>query len=113
MSSTIAADRVRGMGESARRIFTIGSPELDFHAGPSGVSLDQVRAYYEIPFEEYGICTFHPVTSEQKDMMLKCGSVNGGIYIAPTPLSTGASPLKHSNSQLELKHLLYFGRMFL
>ena len=68
VSSAPAAARVRAMGEADARVFPIGSPELDFHAGPSGVSLDDVRDYYEIPFADYGVCTFHPVTSEQDHM---------------------------------------------
>jgi UDP-N-acetylglucosamine 2-epimerase (hydrolysing) len=52
------------MGESGANIYVIGSPELDIHMQPSGVSLDEVRERYEIPYPEYGICVFHPVTSE-------------------------------------------------
>jgi UDP-N-acetylglucosamine 2-epimerase (hydrolysing) len=45
----------------------IGSPELDVHKRPSGVTLDQVRQRYNIPlssFASFGIVVFHPVTSE-------------------------------------------------
>ncbi|WP_136645706.1 UDP-N-acetylglucosamine 2-epimerase [Tabrizicola sp. YIM 78059] len=65
VSSDTAARRVRALGEPDETIHVIGSPELDFHARPSGVTLDEVRAHYAIPFDEYGIVTFHPVTSEQ------------------------------------------------
>ena len=65
VSSERAARRVMALGEARAAIQVIGSPELDFHAAPSGVTLDEVRARYEIPFDDYGICTFHPVTSEQ------------------------------------------------
>ena len=65
VSSKAAARRVRALGEPKETIHVIGSPELDFHARPSGVTLDEVRARYEIPFSDYGIVTFHPVTSEQ------------------------------------------------
>ncbi|MGY6633838.1 MAG: UDP-N-acetylglucosamine 2-epimerase [Alkalilacustris sp.] len=64
VSSQTAAARVRAMGEAAAAVAVIGSPELDSHARPSGVSLDEVRARYAIPFAEYGIAVFHPVTSE-------------------------------------------------
>lgn len=65
VSSERAARRVMALGEARGAVHVIGSPELDFHAAPSGVTLDAVRARYEVPFADYGICTFHPVTSEQ------------------------------------------------
>ena len=68
VSSDMAAARVMALGEPADRIHVIGSPELDFHAGPSGVTIDEVRARYAIPFADYGICVFHPVTSEAGTM---------------------------------------------
>jgi UDP-N-acetylglucosamine 2-epimerase (hydrolysing) len=64
VSSVIASRRVAALGEPPGSIHVIGSPELDFHAGYSGVSLEEVRARYEIPFSDYGIVVFHPVTSE-------------------------------------------------
>ena len=65
VSSEAAARRVRALGEPSQTIHPIGSPELDFHARPSGVTLEEVRARYAIPFVDYGIVAFHPVTSEQ------------------------------------------------
>ncbi len=65
VSSLAAGRRVRALGEPEATIHVIGSPELDFHARPSGVTLDEVRARYAIPFADFGIATFHPVTSEQ------------------------------------------------
>ena len=65
VSSEVAKKRIMAMGEVAETIHVIGSPELDTHAAESGVTIDEVRKYYGIPFEDYGIVTFHPVTSEQ------------------------------------------------
>jgi UDP-N-acetylglucosamine 2-epimerase (hydrolysing) len=65
VSSQSAKDRVLALGESPHRIFNIGSPELDTHARPSGVTIQEVKKRYAIPFEDYGIAVFHPVTSEQ------------------------------------------------
>tara|TARA_E500000178_G_scaffold343313_1_gene389925 strand:- start:17321 stop:18466 length:1146 start_codon:yes stop_codon:yes gene_type:complete len=64
VSSKLAAKRIMAFGEPSESIHVIGSPELDFHAQPSGVSIEEVREYYDIPFNSYGICIFHPVTSE-------------------------------------------------
>ncbi len=68
VSSEDAAARVRALGEPAENIHVIGSPELDFHSRPSGVSMGEVRDRYDIGFEDFGIVTFHPVTSEAATM---------------------------------------------
>lgn len=68
VSSDDAARRVMTLGEPAENIHAIGSPELDFHAGASGVSLAEVQERYDLPFDDYGICVFHPVTSEAATM---------------------------------------------
>lgn len=64
VSSEQARQRVIRLGEAPDSVNVIGSPELDIHGRPSGVTLDQVRERYDIPTVEYGICVFHPVTSE-------------------------------------------------
>lgn len=68
VSNTIAQARVLALGEAAERIYTIGSPELDSHARDSGVTIAEVKARYDIVFDDYGIVVFHPVTSEQDSM---------------------------------------------
>lgn len=64
VSSDAARQRVLALGESPESVYNIGSPELDTHARPSGVTLAQVKERYAIPFDDYGIAIFHPVTSE-------------------------------------------------
>ncbi|WP_291011759.1 UDP-N-acetylglucosamine 2-epimerase [Hydrogenophaga sp.] len=68
VSSEAARARVLALGESADSVYNIGSPELDTHAQPSGVTIEEVKARYEIPFDDYGIVIFHPVTSEVATM---------------------------------------------
>ncbi|SFM70834.1 UDP-N-acetylglucosamine 2-epimerase [Shimia aestuarii] len=68
VSSEDAKRRVMAMGEPEGKIHVVGSPELDFHAGDSGVTLAEVKARYDIPFDDFGIVVFHPVTSEQATM---------------------------------------------
>ncbi|WP_395542082.1 UDP-N-acetylglucosamine 2-epimerase [Neotabrizicola sp. sgz301269] len=68
VSSEGAKKRVMALGEPGDSIHVIGSPELDFHAKPSGVTLEEVKARYAIPFDDFGIAVFHPVTSEQATM---------------------------------------------
>jgi UDP-N-acetylglucosamine 2-epimerase (hydrolysing) len=79
VSSDTAALRVRALGEPPETIHTIGSPELDFHARPSGVTLAEVRERYAIPFADYGIATFHPVTSEQDSIGQQAADLFGTL----------------------------------
>ena len=52
------------MGENEKRIFLIGSPDIDVMLHQPLLELKDVKEYYEIPFDEYGICMYHPVTTE-------------------------------------------------
>lgn len=79
VSSEDAARRVMAMGEPPSSIEVIGSPELDFHANPSGVTLDEVKARYKISFDDYGIVIFHPVTSEQASMGAQADMLFGAL----------------------------------
>ncbi len=79
VSSTDAARRVMALGEPEASIHVIGSPELDFHAQPSGVAIDAVKARYGIPFDNYGICVFHPVTSEADTMGAQAKALFGAL----------------------------------
>ncbi len=64
VSSEAARARVMALGEPPEAVHAIGSPELDVHGQPSGVPLAEVKERYAIPFDDYGIAVFHPVTSE-------------------------------------------------
>jgi UDP-N-acetylglucosamine 2-epimerase (hydrolysing) len=79
VSSDTAARRVVALGEPAGSVHVIGSPELDFHAGPSGVSLAEVKARYGIAFDDYAIAIFHPVTSEAADMAAQASALYGAL----------------------------------
>ena len=71
VSSDEAARRVARLGEAPDAIHVIGSPELDIHSQPSGVTIDQVLEHYQIANRDYGICVFHPVTSERETMKMQ------------------------------------------
>lgn len=79
VSSEDAARRVMALGEDAGAVHVIGSPELDFHAKPSGVPLAEVKARYAIPFDNFGICIFHPVTSEADSMAAQAADLFGAL----------------------------------
>lgn len=80
VSSDTAAKRVMALGEPQLSVHIIGSPELDFHATPSGVSFDEVRARYGIPFTDFGIGVFHPVTSEAASMGAQASALFGALH---------------------------------
>jgi len=65
VSSDAARSLVEQLGEKPDTIHTIGSPELDIHSQPTGISLDEVLERYGILNRDYGVCVFHTVTSEQ------------------------------------------------
>ncbi|NDA50442.1 MAG: hypothetical protein EBY60_08505, partial [Actinobacteria bacterium] len=56
-----------------------GSPELDVHAKPSGVTPEEVKRYYDINFKEFGIAIFHPVTSEASHMGEQAQALFGAL----------------------------------
>ena len=68
VSSEDARTRVLRLGESDESVMVIGSPELDVHKLTSGLELEDVLSHYDIATKDYGICIFHPVTSEKNSM---------------------------------------------
>jgi len=79
VSSEAARQRVLALGEAPDSVYNIGSPELDTHARPSGVAIEAVKARYAIPFAEYGIAVFHPVTSEADTIGAQAASLFGRL----------------------------------
>lgn len=64
VANTDAAKRLQIMGETSSSIFTIGSPDIDIMFGPNLPSLETVKKYYQIDFQDFAIVMFHPVTTE-------------------------------------------------
>jgi len=60
-----AALRLRQMGEDWKSIFIIGSPDTDIMFSTTLPDPEEVKRYYEVPFDKYGIVLYHPVTTEQ------------------------------------------------
>lgn len=56
------------MGEKSESVFVIGSPDLDAMKSDTLPSIEEVKKYYEIPFNDYAISMFHPVTTEFNKM---------------------------------------------
>jgi UDP-N-acetylglucosamine 2-epimerase (hydrolysing) len=64
---------------------------LDTHARPSGVTIEEVKSRYAIPFDDYGIVIFHPVTSEvdtiglQAKSLFSCLEASGKQFVVIAP----------------------------
>lgn len=61
--------RLLQLGEAQNNIFVIGSPDIDIMMNQDLPTLEQVKKYYEIKYNNYGILMYHPVTTE--NMLLK------------------------------------------
>lgn len=63
-----AKTRLCQMGEIEESVYVIGSPDMDAMVSDSLPTLEDVKKYYQIPFDEFAISMFHPVTTEVNDM---------------------------------------------
>ncbi len=68
VSNEEARSRLIQMGEQQSAIHVIGSPDVDIMLSQELPSLKKAMKRYEIPFKEYGVLMFHPVTTEVDDM---------------------------------------------
>ena len=59
-----AKQRLIQMGEFKNRIFIIGSPDIEVMKSKELPSLNKVKNRYNIPFKDYAIAAFHPVSTE-------------------------------------------------
>lgn len=66
VTNKIAKKRLEQMGEIKKNIFIIGSPDIDILLKKNLPSILSVKKRYNIVFDNYGICMFHPVTTELK-----------------------------------------------
>ncbi len=63
-----AKNRLLQLGELNDSIFILGSPDLDLMNPKSLPSIEFVKKYYGITFEEYALAMFHPVTTEYEQI---------------------------------------------
>ena len=64
VANDLAKKRLLQMGESDANIHVIGSPDVDVMFSDNLPSLDEVKEYYEIPYKNYGVVMYHPVTTK-------------------------------------------------
>jgi UDP-N-acetylglucosamine 2-epimerase (hydrolysing) len=56
------------MGELENSIYVIGSPDMDVMVSEDLPNWEDLKSYYEIPFKQFAISMFHPVTTEVEMM---------------------------------------------
>ena len=67
VSNEDARLRLLQMGEHGNSIRVIGSPELDAFSSPEIPSIEDVLGHYSIPFQEFALLIFHPVTTDNRN----------------------------------------------
>lgn len=68
VSNEDAKQRLIQLGEEEQRIFVIGSPDIDIMISEKLPSLEKAKSRYDIPFDNYGILMYHPVTTEVESL---------------------------------------------
>ena len=64
VSNADAKSRLIQLGEEEKRIFVTGSPDIDIMLSDKLPSIEDVKKRYEIAFDKFAICMYHPVTTE-------------------------------------------------
>ncbi len=103
-----AKRRLLQMGELPETVFVIGSPEVDIMLSPNLPALDAVLAHYAIPFREYAVFMYHPVTTElalqQRSMpsVVSALEASGRNFVVIYPNNdTGSAVILDALSRLE------------
>lgn len=64
VSNEEAYQRIVQLGEREEAVYILGSPDIDVMLSDELPELSEVLAHYEIPYDDYHIAMFHPVTTE-------------------------------------------------
>jgi UDP-N-acetylglucosamine 2-epimerase (hydrolysing) len=70
VANDLAKKRLIQMGEVATNIFIIGSPDIDVMFSNDLPSINEVTAYYEIPYDHYAVLMYHPVTTDNANVAI-------------------------------------------
>lgn len=70
VSNEVAKQRLLQLGENPSSIFVIGSPDLDVMLSSNLPNLREVKCRYDIPYDEYAVFMYHPVTTEIDELKI-------------------------------------------
>lgn len=89
VSNDEAKFRLLQLGEEAKSIYVIGSPDIDIMLS-NNKEIDSVRKEYDIKFDEYAILIYHPVTTStnleyESDQVARALIDSGENYIVIMP----------------------------
>ncbi len=79
VTNKTAKQRLLQMGEKSNNIFVIGSPDVDIILKKKLPNFSLVKKRYDIKFNDYAICLFHPVSTELKKIEYQIQSLLNSI----------------------------------
>ena len=79
-----AREVVLQLGERPDSVWLIGSPEVDIMLSDSLPSPENVKSYYEIPFDQFAILAFHPITTELSELRHQVDELCEAIVLSGT-----------------------------
>ena len=74
-----AKSRLIQLGELYNSISIIGSPDIDVMRKEELPTLKEVKNYYKIKFENYGILIFHPIATEQRNLKKQISTLTSAL----------------------------------
>lgn len=63
-----AKNRLMQLGELESSIYVIGSPDIDIMNSPSLPTFEVAKERYEIPYTDYAVFMYHPVTTDAENL---------------------------------------------
>lgn len=102
-----AKNRLLQMGELENQIYVIGSPDIDIMFSENLPNLDEALSYYDIPYENYNILMYHPVTTDTNNLDYATSLVQAvleedGNYLVIKPNNDmGTKEVNQALSELE------------
>jgi UDP-N-acetylglucosamine 2-epimerase (hydrolysing) len=111
-----AYNRIIQLGENSKSIFEIGSPDIDALLSKDLPNLQSVKNHYGIPFKNYAIFIFHPVTTEIDHLKLQIENIckalvesEKNFILIKSNNDTGSEIIDEKLRELEvLENFVYF-----
>lgn len=109
-----AKQRLMQLGEIADNIYPIGSPDVDSLFSPDLPGMEEVKNWYGIPFDDYAVMLYHPVTTEVDDVQRQIHELVNAVvdseqnYVVIYPNNdSGSDKIIHEYARIE-KNTLNF-----